>query len=258
MQVALTERADALELSSRLRNEFVHHFSYELRSPLTTIIGFAELLGAETVGALNERQREYAGHITRSSGSLLAIINDILDLASIDTDTIELVREPVDVMVAIEAAARGIEDRVVEAKLKLEFDVPARIGSFMGDAKRVRQVVFNLLSNAVGFWSAGQTIRIAARKLEDAVVISVADQGRGIPAEVRSRVFDRFESYTSGSQHRGVGLGLSIVRSFVELHGGRVELVSERDAGTTVTCWFPTGDGPAAQLAAEIPEDGPA
>ncbi len=252
---ALTERNEALELAARLRNEFVHHVSYELRTPLTNIIGFAELLGAETVGALNERQREYAGHITRSSGSLLAIINDILDLASIDTDTIELAREPVDIEDTVRAAVLGIEDRLVDAKLKLAIDVPASIGSFAGDAKRVRQVLYNLLSNAAGFSRPGQTIRVAARRGEDFVAISVADQGRGIPEDVQGRIFDRFESHTAGSGHRGVGLGLSIVRSFVELHGGRVELVSERGAGTVVTCYFPTDGRPGQQLAASMPDD---
>ncbi|WP_375458051.1 PAS-domain containing protein [uncultured Enterovirga sp.] len=252
---ALTERNEALELAGRLRNEFVHHVSYELRSPLTNIIGFAELLGAETVGPLNERQREYTGHITRSSGSLLAIINDILDLASIDTETIELAHERVDILQTIEAAALGIQDRLDETKLRLQIDVPAGIGSFSGDAKRVRQILYNLMSNAAGFSSPGQTIRVSARKEQDEVIIAVTDEGRGIPQDVRDRVFDRFESHTAGSSHRGVGLGLSIVRSFVELHGGRVELVSERGAGTTVTCRFPADGRPSQQLAASIPPD---
>lgn len=250
---ALTDRNDALEHAARLRNEFVHHVSYELRSPLTNIIGFAELLGAETVGPLNERQREYAGHITQSSGALLAIINDILDLASIDTDAIELARDRVDVRGTIEAAATGIRDRLAETGLTLAIDVPAGIGSFSGDAKRVRQVLYNLLSNAAGFSSRGQVIQVSARKQDDHVVISVADQGRGIPPEVQARVFDRFESRTLGTSHRGVGLGLSIVRSFVELHGGRVELVSEEGAGTTVTCSFPADGRPQQQFAAALP-----
>ena len=249
---ALTERNDALELASRLRNDFVHHVSYELRSPLTTIIGFAELLGAETAGPLNERQREYAGHITRSSGALLAIINDILDLASIDADTIELARERVDILATIEAASAGIRDRLVELSLALDVDAPADIGGFTGDGKRVRQILYNLLSNAAVFSLPGQTIRVTARKEQDQVILSVSDQGRGIPADVRDRVFERFESRAGGTGHRGVGLGLSIVRSFVELHGGRVELVSEAGAGTTVTCRFPA-DGPTqSQLAAAM------
>lgn len=246
---ALTEKNDALERAARLRDDFVHHVSYELRSPLTTIIGFAQLLGDETVGDLNERQREYAGHIMRSSGALLAIINDILDLASIDTGSLEITPEDVDIRETIEAAVRGLDDRFAESSLTLDIDVPAGIGTFKADGKRVRQVLFNLLSNAVGFSSPGQTVRIKARKIGSEVVFEVTDQGRGIPTEMVPRVFERFESHTLGTRHRGVGLGLSMVRSFVELHGGRVELSSAPGAGTVVTCVFPA-DGPQ-RLAAE-------
>jgi len=257
VEQALRERAEALQSAGRLRDEFVHHMSYELRTPLTNIIGFADLLGAETIGPLNERQREYAGHITRSSGSVLAIINDILDLASIDTQTIELARETVDIRATIAAAAEGLRDRLVENDITLEIDVPPTAGAFMGDTTRVRQVLYNLMSNAAGFSLPGQTIQVAARRTEDAVVVSVVDHGRGIPQAQIDSVFNRFETHTDGSQHRGVGLGLSIVRSFVELHGGRVELVSELGAGTTVTCYFPIDGRPAAQLAASIPPQEP-
>ena len=247
---ALTEKNDALERASRLRDEFVHHVSYELRSPLTNVIGFTQLLGDETVGALNPRQREYAGHIMRSSSALLAILNDILDLASIDTGALELSRETVDIRETIDAAARGLEDRLAESSLALQIDAPPDIGGFVADGKRVRQILFNLLSNAVGFSSPGQTIRVSARKAHGEVVLKVSDEGRGIPPEVKEKVFDRFESHTLGTRHRGVGLGLSIVRSFVELHGGRVDLVSNPGAGTTVICIFPT-DGAPRRLAAE-------
>ncbi len=247
---ALTERNDALERASRLRDDFVHHVSYELRSPLTNVIGFTQLLGDEAVGPLNPRQREYAEHITRSSTALLAILNDILDLASIDTGSLELVPERVDIRATIEAAKRGLEDRLAESSLTLEIDTPPDIGSFVADGKRVRQILFNLLSNAVGFSSPGQTIRVSARKANGEVIFEVQDQGRGMPPEVKARVFDRFESHTIGTRHRGVGLGLSIVRSFVELHGGRIDLVSAPGAGTTVTCVFPA-DGAPVRLAAE-------
>ena len=236
---ALTERNDALERASRLRDDFVHHVSYELRSPLTNIIGFTQLLGDETVGALNPRQREYAGHIMRSSSALLAILNDILDLASIDTGSMELVPEIVDIRSTIDAAMRGLEDRLAESALQVVIDAPEDIGSFVADGKRVRQILFNLLSNAVGFSLPGQTIRVGARKSASEVIFEVEDHGRGIPPEVRARVFERFESHTLGTRHRGVGLGLSIVRSFVELHGGHIELVSTPGSGTTVTCTFP-------------------
>jgi signal transduction histidine kinase len=251
---ALTEKNDALESAAQLRDDFVHHVSYELRSPLTTIIGFAQLLGDETVGALNERQREYSGHIMRSSGALLAIINDILDLASIDTNSLALAPEDVDIRETIDAAVRGLEDRIAESNLTLDLDVAPDIGSFRGDAKRIRQVLFNLLSNAVGFSAAGQTVKLSARKTETEVVFQVTDRGRGIPEDVAARVFDRFESHTMGTSHRGVGLGLSIVRSFVELHGGTVELNSSPGTGTTVTCVFPA-TGPrrkAADMSAEM------
>jgi signal transduction histidine kinase len=246
---ALTDRNDALERAARLRNEFVHHVSYELRSPLTNIIGFTELLGDGTVGPLNDRQRDYAGHIMRSSGALLAILNDILDLASIDTDAMEIVRDEVDIRDTIEAAAKGVQDRLVEASLTLEIDVPPQIGTFVADAKRVRQILFNLLSNAAGFSSPGQTVTVRARKENGEVVLSVVDRGQGVPDAVRARIFDRFESHTRGTRHRGVGLGLSIVRSFVELHGGRVELDSTPGEGTVVTCRFPA-DGQPLDVAA--------
>ncbi|MXQ12036.1 PAS domain-containing protein [Microvirga makkahensis] len=236
---ALTERNDALERASRLRDEFVHHVSYELRSPLTNIIGFTQLLGDETVGALNPRQRDYADHIMRSSAALLAILNDILDLASIDTGSLELTPEIVDIRSTIEAAMRGLEDRLAESSLHLVIDTPDDIGTFVADGKRVRQILFNLLSNAVGFSSPGQTITVSARKRGSEVVFDVKDQGRGIPPEIKARIFERFESHTLGTRHRGVGLGLSIVRSFVELHGGRIELTSTPGEGTTVTCIFP-------------------
>ncbi|HVL72571.1 MAG TPA: ATP-binding protein, partial [Beijerinckiaceae bacterium] len=241
---ALTEKNEALERAAQLRDDFVHHVSYELRSPLTTIIGFTQLLGDETVGALNPRQREYAGHIMRSSAALLAIINDILDLASIDTGSMELAREPVDIRESIEAAARGVADRLAESSVALAIDVPADIGSFLADRKRVNQILFNLLSNAVGFSYPGQTVRVAARRRDGEVELRVSDEGRGIPPEVVEKVFERFESHTLGTRHRGVGLGLAIVRSFVELHGGRVELASAPGTGTTVTCTFPAAGAP--------------
>lgn len=241
---ALMERNEALESTARLRDDFVHHVSYELRSPLTTIIGFTQLLAEGTAGPLNERQREYTGHITQSSEALLALVNDILDLATIDNGMVDLNCEPVDIRATIAAAAGGIADRLADCSLKLRVDVPDNIGIFTADARRVRQILFNLLSNAVGFSSAGQEIVVSARRQSGEIALSVKDHGRGIPPEVLDKVFDRFESYRLGSRHRGVGLGLSIVRSFVELHGGRVVIESEAGIGTVVTCLFPDGDTP--------------
>jgi signal transduction histidine kinase len=246
---ALTDKNEALLKAARLRDDFVHHVSYELRSPLTNIIGFMQLLRDETVGALNDRQREYAGHIMRSSTALVAIVNDILDLATIDNGQMALTLEAVDIRETIAAAAVGIEDRLAESNITLLVEAPTGIGSFIADGKRVRQVLFNLLSNAVGFSAPGQTVRLAVTKTEHDVIFSVSDQGRGIPPEVVTKVFERFESHTLGSRHRGVGLGLAIVRSFVELHGGRVKLDSAPGRGTTVTCIFPAENTSAREAA---------
>lgn len=239
VQRALTDRNEALLAAQKLREEFVHHVSYELRSPLTNIIGFIHLLGDESVGALNPKQREYAGHILDSSAALLAIINDILDLATIDADALDLSLGEVDVAETMRAAAEGVQDRLAEAAITLNIVELDGVGSFVADAKRVRQVLFNLLSNAIGFSSAGQTVTLAALRRGEEVVFKVSDEGRGIPEDVLDSVFDRFRSHTVGSRHRGVGLGLSIVRSLVELHGGRIQIQSAPGEGTVVTCIFP-------------------
>jgi signal transduction histidine kinase len=246
---ALTERNQALLDAEKLRNDFVHHVSYELRSPLTNIIGFIQLLGEGAVGPLNPKQREYTGYVLKSSAALLAIINDILDLASIDTDAMELSLENVDIRDTISAAAEGLQDRLAESNIHLNIVALDDIGSFRADSKRIRQVLFNLLSNAIGFSEPGQTVTLAALRRPGQIVLKVSDQGRGIPLDVLDRVFDRFQTHTVGSRHRGVGLGLSIVRSFVELHGGEVDIQSAPGEGTVVTCLFPD-DGVAVVKAA--------
>jgi signal transduction histidine kinase len=244
---ALLDRNRALTEAEALRNDFVHHVSYELRSPLTHIIGFIELLNDGGVGPLNPKQREYAGYILKSSNALLAIINDILDLATIDTDGMTLELGDVDIAGTMSLAAEGVQDRLEEHEIRLQIVAPRDIGAFRADAKRIRQILFNLLSNAIGFSAPGQTVTLAALRRGEEVVFKVSDQGRGIPPEILDKVFDRFESHTIGSRHRGVGLGLSIVRSFVERHGGHIFIDSAPGEGTTVTCVFP---GPSASGAA--------
>jgi signal transduction histidine kinase len=236
---ALRERNDALEAADELKNDFVHHVSYELRTPLASIIGFTHLLHDDTTGPLSDKQREYVGYISSSSAALLAIINDILDLASIDAGAMKLDLGPVDIRGTIEAAAEGVRDRLAEHALTLDIRTADDIGRFTADERRIRQILFNLLSNAIVFSPPGGTITLAAEREPEAIVFSVVDRGRGIPDEILDRVFNRFESHGLGSQHRGTGLGLSIVRSFVELHGGTVKLESAEGRGTTVICVFP-------------------
>lgn len=247
---ALVERNDALVAADHLKSTFVSHVSYELRSPLTTIIGFAQLLDDTGIGPLNVKQRAYVNHITESSAALLAIINDILDLATIDAGSMALELTEVDVRAAMDAAAEGVRDRLAEGGIRLSIELQNAAGSFRADAKRVRQILYNLLSNAVGFAPEGSTVTLSAERREDGVIFRVRDMGPGIPPEIGGRVFDRFESHTAGSRHRGVGLGLSIVRSLVALHGGTVSLAPAQGGGTLVTCIFPLEAG-ASRDAAE-------
>lgn len=236
---ALKERNDALEHAGQLRDNFVHQVSYQLRSPLTNVIGFTQMLAEGHIGTLNPKQHEYASLIMHSSNAVLAIIDDILDLASIDTGDLSLELGDVDLPEVIRRAAEGLQDRIVEQNLTLSIEADPGLGSFRGDAHRLRQIVFNLLSNAIGFSQPGQTVTVRALRKGEEIELQIADQGRGIEPGMVERVFDRFESRTTGSRHRGVGLGLSLVRSFVELHGGRVDLESRPDHGTRVTCSFP-------------------
>ncbi len=236
---ALTDRNQALIDAENLRNDFVHHISYELRSPLTNIIGFIQMLADETVGPLNPRQREYIGFAKDSSEALLAIINDILDLATIDKDGMQLEIENVDVAETIRAASAGVQDRLSESGIHLAVVMRDSVGAMRADGKRLRQILFNLLSNAIGFSEPGQTVSLAALRRDDEIVFKVSDSGRGIPPDVLDKVFDRFRSHTVGARHRGVGLGLSIVKALVELHGGSVHIDSAPGEGTTVTCAFP-------------------
>jgi signal transduction histidine kinase len=235
----LRESNEALVAADAVKINFVHHVSYELRSPLTNIIGFAHLIADSAFGPLTEKQREYLGYITTSTNALLAIINNILDLATIDAGAMKLELGPVDIRGSMDAAAEGVQDRLVKNNINLSIHAPAGIGTFRADERRLRQVLFNLLSNAIGFSPAGESIALTAERRSGAVVFSVSDHGPGIPPGAQDKVFEWFETDPRGSQHRGPGLGLALVRSFVELHGGTVVIESEPGRGTIVTCLFP-------------------
>jgi signal transduction histidine kinase len=237
---ALIEKNEALETADAIKIDFVHHVSYELRSPLTNIIGFAHFLGAPAFGPLTDKQREYLGYITASTNALLALINNILDLATIDAGAMSLNLSDVDIRATMEQAAEGVQDRLKKDGIRLDINAAPGIGSFTADERRLRQILFDLLSNAVGFSPPGATVTLSAERGPDAVTFTVSDHGPGIPPEAQDRVFEMFETDSMGSQHRGSGLGLSLVRSFVELHGGTVTIDSTLGQGTKVTCVFPT------------------
>ncbi len=236
---ALKEKNEALERADQLKNDFVQHVSYELRSPLTNIIGFTELLSLPSTGALAQRQREYVEHIGTSSSVLLTIVNDILDLATVDAGIMELDIAEVDVGKTIQAASELIADRLQEHAIRLKVETAFAPESMLGDEIRIRQILYNLLSNAVNYAPDGSTIRLACRRLEIGIEFSVQDDGPGIPPETLDTVFRRFQSRANGGRRRGAGLGLAIVKSFVELHGGTVRIETAAGQGTTVICLFP-------------------
>jgi signal transduction histidine kinase len=252
---ALEERNEALVAADRMKNAFISHISYELRTPLTNIIGFSDLLSNPAIGPLNPKQHEYLGDISVSSRTLLAIIDDILTLATMDAGAMELKLGPVDVRGVIDAAILGVREAAQRARLGLRIVVADDVTTFVADEARVRQILYNLLSNAVGFSKAGDAIQVACWRDQGMIVFTVEDQGVGIPKDQQWRVFERFESRSQGSGHRGAGLGLSIVKSLVELHGGEVALDSEPGRGTRVTVRLPELGRP--DKTGETPQSGP-
>jgi signal transduction histidine kinase len=255
VEQALRDRNEALETASRLKSEFIANVSYELRTPLNTIIGFSEILKEQYFGTLNERQKEYSEGILEASHLLLSLINDILDLATIEAGYMELELETVDVHAMLVSVLSLTRERARGLDLDLEFDCPSGIGTLHADSRRVKQAVFNLISNSIKFTPVGGEITLSARREGEEMAISVADTGIGVPAEDQERVFEKFvQGPASRSGHSGAGLGLSLVKSLIELHGGRVVLESARGKGTRVTCFLPlraseVGAAPAARRA---------
>ena len=236
---ALRERNEALEAADQMKVDFVHHVSYELRSPLTNIIGFADLLTDPTTGPLMPKQAEYLGYITTSTSALFALINNILDLATIDAGAMTLELGPVDIRKTIDAAAEGIQDRLATDRIELKVDADPGIGDFIGDENRVKQVLYNLLANAVGFSPHDAAITLSARRTEHSVVFAVTDSGPGIPPDVKDKVFDWFEIIPTA---RGIAAPASACRWYAPLSNcmaARCGSISTVGKGTTVTCEFP-------------------
>jgi len=243
IEEALRERAEALEAADRLKTGFMSNVSYELRTPLTNILGFSESLALGIAGPLQTKQQDYVRHIQTSSQDLLAIIDAILDLTTIDAGAMELALESVDVAGTMEETAQALSDWIAKRDLTLTIEVAEDAAGFRGDRKRIRQILHNLLTNAIGFSTEGGSVRMGARRDGADILLWVADTGKGIDPEFQKRAFDRFQSSPMLGGHRGPGLGLAIVKSFVELHEGKVSLLSQVNKGTTVVCRFPA-DGP--------------
>ncbi|RDD60403.1 PAS domain-containing protein [Ferruginivarius sediminum] len=249
---ALRERAEALETADRLKSEFIANISYELRTPLNAIVGFAEILENEFFGKLNTRQGEYARAIVDSSQRLIGLINDILDLATIEAGYLELEQGETDVRTLLTDLQTIAHERARNRGIELAVDCDDGDCTLICDSRRLKQALFNLLSNAFNFTPEGGKVVLSARQDGDNVRLSVNDTGMGIPHEEQEHVFHKF--VRGHPRKSGAGLGLSLVKSLVELHGGRVELESAPDHGTRVTCILPRiprethlpGDPPAA------------
>lgn len=234
-EAALIERAEAVEAADRLKSEFVGHVSYQLRTPLTTITGYADLLQSETAGELNDKQSEHLFAIQSASEDLAKTIDDILDIAAIEANVLDLELGDVDVYEMLYNALDYVATKAEDTKISLQLDCAQDIGVIRADETRLKQVVYNLLSNALRFTKPGGHIDLGARQADDGgVMIWVHDDGVGIPSERQPKVFESFQSSRGGA-----GLGLALVQRFIERHGGWVALESEEDEGTHVTCYLP-------------------
>ena len=246
---ALMQRNEALEAADRLKSEFLANVSYELRTPLNVIIGFTEVLSNEFFGPLNERQKEYTGDILKSSNQLLELINNILDLASVEAGQMDLELGRFDVHEVLENIMTLAREPASKQKLNMVLQCPADFGIIEGDERRIKQVLCQLLSNALKFSNEGGTITVGAARHDGQIALFIADNGIGISEANQKLVFETFRQAAPSDRQRSVGLGLFLVKSFIELHGGQVKLQSALGEGTKVTCYLPPKQIDAASAA---------
>lgn len=239
VEQALRESNAALATADRLKSEFVANVSYQLRTPLNTIMGFAEILANQYFGTLNERQLEYARTMMESSKRLKLLIDDVIDLATVDAGRMVLNRREVAIAPLLQAVIGMMGEWARQQALELVIDTEQGIGSFEVDEKRIKQVLFNLVSNAIQYTPPGGRITLQARRDKNAIHLNVIDNGIGIPQQDQDRIWNKFERTNIQSRQSGVGLGLALVRSFIELHGGTIKIVSVVNKGTQISCMLP-------------------
>ncbi len=246
IESALRDRNEGLEEADRLKSDFIKHVSYELRTPLNTILGFSEHLASGAPGPLSAQQLEYVQAIVTGGNTLKSLVNDILDLALVESGALRLELERINLAELIQEIAVHARDWAAKTGLKLEVEVKES-GMFLADARRLRQIVFNLLSNAFKFTPRGGVITLSAEIVGEDVQIAVADNGPGLAPEVKASVFERFSAKSQPGSRAGAGLGLALVNRFLELHDGWVEIESVPGGGTLVRCHLPRrvhDDGP--------------
>ena len=230
-----------LAAASRHKSEFLANMSHELRTPLNAIIGFSDVLGQRLFGELNERQAEYTQDIASSGRHLLDLVNEILDLSKIEAGRMELEPSEFAVVDTIRGALAFVRERAARHSIDLTEDLAADLGTVAADERKVRQVLLNLLSNAVKFTPDGGRISVSAWRRDGEVEVAVRDTGIGIAREDQAKVFDEFQQVgkPSDRSREGTGLGLTLAKRFIELHGGRIWVESEVGAGTTFTFAIP-------------------
>jgi signal transduction histidine kinase len=240
----LDEKSRQLQVASQHKSEFLANMSHELRTPLNAIIGFSEVLSDRMFGELNEKQEEYLKDIYASGNHLLSLINDILDLSKIEAGRMELELTEFDLPTAIENALMLVRERAGRRSIALHTNIDSRLGQVQADERKVRQVVLNLLSNAIKFTPEGGRIEVAAVPKDGFVEVSVTDTGVGIAPEDQEKVFEEFRQVgTAAKKVEGTGLGLTLCRKFVELHGGWIWVKSEVGVGSTFTFTIPVRRG---------------
>jgi signal transduction histidine kinase len=230
-----------LETASRHKSEFLANMSHELRTPLNAIIGFSEVLREEMAGPLNDTQRQYVEDVQEAGQHLLSLINDILDLAKVEAGRMELALAEVSILDTLESGLTMHQARATRNDITLHLTIEPDVGLIRADERKVRQVVFNLLSNAMKFTPSGGRVDVSASRHDGVVEIAVADTGVGISPADQERIFEEFQQAggaATGSTE-GTGLGLALSRRFVELHGGRLWVQSELGLGTTFRFTLP-------------------
>jgi signal transduction histidine kinase len=236
----LGETNVALERAGAAKSQFLANMSHELRTPLNAIIGFADVLGQRMFGQLNERQADYVNDILGSGRHLLTLINDILDLSKVEAGRMTLEPATFSLREALTNGMTMVRERAASHRIALALEVAPEVDLITADERKVRQVVFNLLSNAVKFTPDGGRITVTAARDASEVRVAVADTGVGIAPDDRDRVFEEFAQTADGrEQGEGTGLGLTVAKRFVELHGGRIWVDSELGKGSTFTFALP-------------------
>jgi signal transduction histidine kinase len=230
-----------LETASQHKSDFLANMSHELRTPLNAIIGFSQVLREEMVGEVNEKQAEYLEDILSSGNHLLSLINDVLDLSKVEAGQVELELAPFSLRDALERGVAMVRERATRDGVRVTLAANPDVDVVAGDERRIRQVIFNLLTNAVKFTPPGGSVDVRAKPVNGEVRVSVADTGRGIAGEDLRRIFEEFQQTEAGiEQGEGTGLGLALSKRLVELHGGRIWVDSELGRGSTFVFTLPT------------------